>query len=267
MQITEYNPGGPSSSKSLSVSAADADAREALLLEALPAIFHKLKNKLTPILGFTQILKARGADDFARERLERIERNASDLAGNLNALKEFSCRRAAPLRPAALDRLLAEMGDSWQALADAAQSRVVVQAESGLPELPLDRAKVRVLLLELASNAARALRGTPPPEREIRVSLRRCGGALRLAVRDNGRGMTVEEQDQAWNPFCASPDGGAGLGLVLCEAAIAGHGASRTLASVPGEFSEFGVDFPLAAAPGAGPKKANSIADNPKEAS
>ena len=252
MKITEYNPGGKATAPSAPLSAAGGAARDALLLEALPVIFHKLKNKLTPILGFTQILKSRGSDDFASERLERIERNAAELTENLNALKEYGRRPSPALQPAALDRLLEGMAGDWQALADRAAARVVLELEPDLPELPFDGEQVRFLLLELADNAARALRARPPAEREVRVSLRRCGAALRLAVRDNGRGLAPDELELVWNPFYAGEDGGAGLGLALCDAAVARHGACRSAASLPGEFSEFRVDFPLARPQGGG---------------
>jgi len=265
MKITEYTPGGEAAAPSAPLPAAMAAARDALLLEALPGIFHKLKNKLTPILGFTQILKSRGSDDFASERLERIERNAYELTENLNALKEYSRRTSPALQAAALDSLLEGMAGDWQALADRAAARVVLELEPGLPELPLDGDQVRFLLLELIGNAARALRARSAAEREIRVSLRRCGGALRLAVRDNGRGLAPQELESVWNPFAAGEGGGAGLGLSLCDAAVARHGARRSVASVPGEFSEFRIDFPLPPPAGRRQGRQGEKSVNPKE--
>lgn len=246
MKTIEFNPDGVSHPVSAETSAGDQAVRTAVLIEVLPHIFHKLKNKLTPILGYTQILLARAGDDFTRERLRRIERNTSELADSLNTLKEYGIRPAALLRPAALGRLLEEMAPEWQGIADAAAARVVLELEPGLPELPLDPARVRVLLLDLAANAVRALRDKPDGRREIRLRLSAEEKALKLSVRDNGRGMAEDELAALWTPFRSGFPGGAGLGLVLCERIIADHGARCEVAAAPGEYCEFTIRFPLA---------------------
>jgi Signal transduction histidine kinase len=249
MKTIEFNPDGKSTVISAEVSARDDDTRNEVLLEVLPLILHKLKNKLTPILGYAQILKSRSQDEFLRERLERIERNTAEMAEHFNTLKDYGRRRACPLRPAAIGALLQAMAPEWQAVAGAASARVVIEIEPELPDLPVNEARLRVLLLDLVANAARALGEKPSPEREIRICLRRAGGALKLSVRDNGGGMNGEEMALAWTPFHAGFPGGAGLGLSLCEKVIADHGASGSIASSVGEFSEVTVTFPLPAVP------------------
>lgn len=246
MKIIEFNPDGVSPHAFAGVSPRDQDVRNEVLIGALPHIFHKLKNKLTPILGYTQILLARAGDDFTRERLQRIERNTAELAESLNTLKDYGSGPAARLRPTSLDRLLEEMAPAWQGLADAAASRVVLELEPGLPALPLDPDRVRVLLLDLSANAARALRDKPDGRREIRLRLSAEGGALKLSFRDNGRGMAEEELAALWTPFRSGFPGGAGLGLVLCERILADHGARCDVAAAPGEYCEFTIRFPLA---------------------
>ncbi|HOW45895.1 MAG TPA: sensor histidine kinase [Candidatus Aminicenantes bacterium] len=246
MKTIEFIPDGVSHPDSAAASPRDRAARNEVLIDVLPQIFHKLKNKLTPILGYTQILLARAGDDFTRERLQRIERNTAELGENLNTLKEYGSRPAAPLRPAALDRLLEEMAPEWQGVADAAAARVVLELEPGLPELPLEPARLRVLLLDLAANAAQALRDTPAGRREIRLRLSAEKQALKLSFRDNGRGMAADELAALWTPFRSGFPGGAGLGLVLCERIIADHGARCEVAADPGEYCEFIIRFPLA---------------------
>lgn len=262
MKTIEFNPDGKSTVISADISARDDDTRNDVLLEVLPLIFHKLKNKLTPILGYTQILKSRTRDEFARERLERIERNTTEMAENLNILKDYGRRRDCPLRPAAIGDLLQAMAPEWQAVADAASARVVIEIEPALPDLPVNEARLRVLLLDLVANASRALDEKPRPEREIRISLRRAGGALKLSVRDNGGGMNEEELELAWTPFHGGFAGCAGLGLSLCEKVIADHGATVSIASSVGEFSEVTVSFPLPA----GPVNANLSAETQSRA-
>jgi signal transduction histidine kinase len=245
MKTIEFKPDGQSTIIRPGVSASDEAVRNDVLLEVLPLIFHKLKNKLTPILGYTQILMSRNSDDFARERLARIERNTVELTDALNILKDYPrpvpCRR----QPTVLDNVLEAMAPDWQEAARAAQARVVLELDAGVTELTLDAAELRVLLLNLVDNARNALQAKALAEREIRISTRIGGQALKLRVRDNGCGMNPDQLDSIWSPFYANFPGRAGLGLVICERIIANHGAACVVTSEVGQFSCFDIDFPL----------------------
>jgi len=246
MKTIEFKPDGQSTIIIPALSPADEATRNDVLLEVLPLIFHKLKNKLTPILGYTQILMSRGCDDYARERLGRIENNTNELSEALNKLKDYSQPGPCRLQPADLGSLLASMAAEWQGVATAAQARVILELAPGLPEPALHGGRMRVLLLSLANNASLALQARAAGEREIRISTRLAGDSLKLTMRDNGRGMDEEEMASIWTPFYAHFPGRAGLGLVLCEKIIADHGAACAVRSQPGEFSSFEIAFPLA---------------------
>jgi len=244
MKTIEFNPAGKPIAISPGALAADESARNEILLGVLPLVFHKLKNKLTPILGYTQILQSRGLDAFALERLARIERNTAELTESLNTLKEYCRPASGEMRPTGLNTVVEEMAPRWQVLATEAGARIVLELSAGLPQIPLQAGRLRILLLSLAENAACALKEKPAGGREIRVSTRADGPALLLAVRDNGCGMSEEEAASCWMPFFSRFPGRAGLGLVLCEKVIADHGAACTIASTMGEFCQFTIAFP-----------------------
>ncbi len=118
-----------------------------------------------------------------------------------------------------------------------------------------------MLLLNLLDNARNALQARAAAEREIRISTGMAGNALKLRVRDNGRGMNPDELDSIWTPFYANFPDRAGLGLVICERIIANHGAACVVTSKPGEFSCFDIDFPLAGADEPTPAYGKRISD------
>lgn len=247
MKTIEFTP----DAKPVTIPPSDREADACLRLQALaasiPNICHTLKNKLTPILGYAQIVHANCKDAHARERLERIERSAGELTEALNLLRESFRAEPPARRPESLNRVVEGLAGRWSELARAARARVVLDLEPGLPDLPLDAGGMRLLLLELAANAGLALADPEAAEREIRISTRGVDGALELAVRDSGRGMGEEEIASIWKPFVSGFPGRAGLGLAICERIIADHGAARRVESRPGEFSRFGVTFPLPA--------------------
>jgi len=248
MKTIEFKPEGKSAIIIPDLSPEDESVRNEVLIEILPLVFHKLKNKLTPVLGYTQILKSRGADEYTRERLERIERNTTELTDALNFLKDYCKPRGGILKPVALDRVMEELAPEWQAIANAAAARVILDLEPGLPELALDAGRVRVLLLGLADNALQALKAKPGDGGELRLSVRRVAASIKLTILDNGRGMDEEERSGIWAPFFSRFPGRAGLGLAICERIIASQGAACAVFSAAGEFSRFEIDFPLPAA-------------------
>ncbi len=245
MKTIEFNPAGKPSAISPGVSAADDASKKELLLGIMPLVCHNLKNKLTPILGYTQILQSQDLDEFTRERLARIERSACELSESLNTLRECCKSTPGEMRPGDINDVMEELTPQWQAIANAAGARVVLELAAGLPTLRFNVGGLRVMLLCLVENAALALETKPAAMREIRVSTRAGAGAALLAVRDNGCGMSEAEAAGAWAPFHSKFPGHAGLGLVVCEKVIADHGASCAIASAPGEYCEFVVSFPL----------------------
>jgi two-component system NtrC family sensor kinase len=247
MKIIEFNPDGKPTRIKPGAHRPEEAAKHEILVEILPLLFHKLKNKLTPILGYTQILLARAGDDFSRERLAKIERNTSELSESLNTLKDYFKVAPAPWRPADINSILKGLAGEWQRISREAGARVVLELAPGLPRLPLDAGRMRLLLLAMADNAANALKAKTGPAGEIRISTHRQGGSLKLVVRDNGCGIREEEMASIWTPFYSTFPDHAGLGLVICERILADHGAACSVSSRAGEFSQFEMSFPLAA--------------------
>jgi CheY-like chemotaxis protein len=78
-------------------------------------------------------------------------------------------------------------------------------------------------------------------------------GAVRIAVRDNGRGISQEMLDRVFDVFVQlgtdihRPDGGLGVGLAIVRSLVAAHGGTVWATSAgEGSGSEFVVELPLA---------------------
>ena len=85
--------------------------------------------------------------------------------------------------------------------------------------LPMDRDMIKSLILNLVDNSIKAcdVNGT------IVVSLEDDVKAYHLLIKENGRGMSEEDLERIREPFYrvdksrSRQDGGAGLGIALCE--------------------------------------------------
>lgn len=110
------------------------------------------------------------------------------------------------------------------------------------------------VLTNLIKNALHSLvassRVIEPGDLELTVGLRHGQG--RIAVADQGLGMTQEQQQRIFEPFYSTQaSAGSGLGLTFCRNVVdAAHG-KITVHSQPGRGAIFMIDLPLAATPGA----------------
>lgn len=199
---------------------------------------HELKTPMTSILGYADLLRrgtlspdeqAQAADYIFSEarRLERLSFKLLELY-----LAEHQSPELLPASPAALVQdLTAPLvpGLARQGIT------LTAQGEEGLCLLEPDL--FRSLVLNLLDNARKAMEGPGT----IAVTTAMTGDGCTLTVRDTGQGMPPEVLDHLTEAFYrvdksrARAQGGAGLGLTLCDRIAALHQGQLRLESRPGQ--------------------------------
>lgn len=136
---------------------------------------------------------------------------------------------------------------------------LAVELFGGLPQVLGQGNELGQAILNLLVNALDSL-GAQGPNRhgagdEIRVTLERQSGFLRLAVRDNGPGASEDTLRRAGDLFFTTKDQGkgTGLGLAHVHSVVAGHGGELRLSSEEGRFFQAEVLLPLPSKGGATP--------------
>jgi PAS domain S-box-containing protein len=247
----------------------EARLRQAERMEALGrlagGIAHDFNNLLAVILHALELQEAATpAGPLAEANADALAaaRRARDL---VRGILTFSRMHEPTRAPFALADVVREALRFFGASKPAA-----LAVEVALPDEPChvlgDAAQVQQVLLNLCANAAYATRGTPGAV--LRVALERRllageeaataglapGAWARLAVQDNGIGMTDEVARRAFEPFFTTkPQGeGTGLGLAIAHGVVHAHGGTLLLQSAPGSGTGVEVWLPLAEAGGAG---------------
>jgi signal transduction histidine kinase len=88
-------------------------------------------------------------------------------------------------------------------------------------------------------------------EPTLLASTRNLGDRVEIRVRDNGTGIPSEVKDKIFNPFFTTKPAGEGTGLGLSishDIIVKQHGGSIEVETVPGEYTEFRIILPRAAA-------------------
>lgn len=204
----------------------------------LHSFTHELKTPMTSIIGYADLLrrgtlKPEEQADAAHyifseaKRLERLSLKLMDLflADQKNpplvlvSPADILREEAVPLIP-----VLAEQG-----------IRLTLKLQEGICLLEPDL--VRSLVLNLLDNSRKAL----DQGGEITLSCTMTHRGCLLAVQDNGRGIPPDalshltEAFYRVDPSRSRAQGGAGMGLALCQKIAQTHNGTLTFSSTPGE--------------------------------
>jgi len=137
----------------------------------------------------------------------------------------------------------------------AAKRRVTLQVDdsAGTRRLQADVPKIQQVLLNLIGNAVEH----STPGSCVRVSSCWEGGTLVFAVRDEGPGLTPEDQARIFTAFeragtrKTAGERSIGLGLAIARMVVEAHGGRIGVESLPGEGATFRVSLPCASDHGA----------------
>ncbi len=133
--------------------------------------------------------------------------------------------------------------------ATVARTASVQVEDGGAPEIVAAVGQIEQVVVNLVTNAARAI-----PAGRRGLVLVRLGpgepGSSRMEVVDDGKGIEPALLDRIFEPFFTTrPAGegrGMGLGLAICHAIVTSHGGTLTVSSSVGKGSTFRMELPAA---------------------
>jgi two-component system OmpR family sensor kinase len=213
---------------------------------------HELRTPLTAIRGFSELYRqgAVTGEEPTRELLGRIEgesKRMGSLVEDLLLLARLDQAREMESKPVDLQ----EVVESAVASARAAGPDHPVSFTPSSDELFAlgDEARIHQVVANLLANA----RAHTPAGTKIDVSIARDADGIRIAIADNGPGLSVEDQEKIFERFYRADssrvrvDGeGSGLGLSIVDAVMKAHGGSVTVVSELGKGATFTLFFPVA---------------------
>ena len=220
--------------------------KKEVLLEILPVLFHKLKNKLTPILGFSQILLAKSLDESSRDRLSKIERSATELNDLMDTLMEYFNENTCVKKRHSLNTILSDIESQLiKNIPGSENIQVNIEKGDDLPTDDLNYGQIVCLITHLADNACKALRAKiqSNDQKEMSIATRMKGDHYVLVVEDNGVGIDDEEISKIWLPFYSGFEEGTGIGLCICERILQNHQAGVEVFSEKGSGTRFEITF------------------------
>jgi signal transduction histidine kinase len=227
-------------------------ARLATVGELAAGIAHEVNNPLAIVAEKAGLVKDLLDPRFGRtvtpaelgDHLAVIEKSVYRATAITRRLLGFVRQTDVRLVERDLHELTDELIDGiLKAELSTAGVRVERDYDRDLGPIVTDPDQLRQVLLNLLKNAADAVAGRGL----ITVRTRRHGDRFRLAVVDDGVGMTEAQLERVFMPFFTTkdPGRGTGLGLSVSYGIVEGLGGRLSVSSRRGEGSVFTVDLPL----------------------
>ncbi len=185
------------------------------------SIVHDLRNPLAAIYGGSELLIDGEWNESQMRRLAaNIYRSSRVMKDMLQELVDVSRGRILPAEECRLGEVIGAALDANRAAADT-QGVVLEYAASEELELPLERARMERVFLNLIGNALQAM----PEGGRIRIEVQAGAGVALVVVSDTGPGIPAEIRATLFQPFATSgKNNGLGLGLALSRQTVLDHG-------------------------------------------
>lgn len=201
---------------------------------------HDLKNAVNSLNLMLQNLPKRFDDpEFREDAIRGMSRTVERMNEMIEKLGHL--RGRLELRPAPCD-----LADLVHRVLDrlepgmAPGQRLDRQITEPLP-VRADEERMCSVVTNLVSNAIEAL----GPEGVVRVALEHGDGEVRLAVADDGAGMSPEfVREELYKPFRSTKSKGLGIGMFQSKMIVEAHGGSLQVESAEGRGSVFTATLP-----------------------
>jgi PAS domain S-box-containing protein len=229
---------------------------------------HELRTPLNAIIGYSEMLLEEAVEAGRTDAvgdLRRINGAGQHLLGLINDVLDLSKIEAGKMEVMPEDFVVPNVVDNVvatiQHMVEDRNNRLTVDVAADLEPMYSDQLKVRQILFNVLTNAAKFTSGG-----QIHFSAhpvaQQDGIWIEFTVSDTGIGMTPEQIDKVFGEFLQADSsttrefGGTGLGLAISRRMARMLGGDISVISAPGEGSTFTVRLPARIPPASDPADA-----------
>lgn len=225
------------------------DERLAAVKTLAAGVAHEIGNPLNALNIHLQLLQRalrNVEDESTRKQLQSFTETASAEVKRLDAIIR---RFLTAIRPAKPNLVRGNLKDVIETtlrlmLPDIEERRIQlhVNLPATVPDIYLDAPLLEQVFFNLIKNAMDAV----PDGGRIGLNLTVTDNSVNVLIMDNGAGIPEELLGRIFDPYVSTKEKGSGLGLMVVQRIIQGHGGAIECASNLGEGTCFTVHLPRA---------------------
>ncbi len=219
------------------------------------ADIHDLRNFLSAILGFAELVTNEAPEDStARARADRIVTAAHGASQLVRQAQHEICTGAETLEIENAASLIHKTVDCLEAFLGP-RTKVGIALEKAMPPVAMAAADLSRVVMNLYINACQAIGNKAgvisisamAAPRDTTLTVPFSTGPrqfVRLVVADTGPGMDAATLNKIREPHFSTKPGGQGLGLAATDDIVCRYGGTLTIESTQGRGSSFYVRLP-----------------------
>jgi len=215
----------------------------------LNSVSHDIRNPLNAILGYAGLVLSNAKESLPEKQYQNLLKLAAkgrELNEMVNDFLDYTRADRVSTTEFALAPLIQECLVTIEPTIDNQRVQIVCDIPDDLPTLVQDQRKLRSVIINLLSNAAKFTENGV-----IRVTVHRRDDLVQISVADTGIGIAGEFQDRIFDEFerieprGERPREGTGLGLAICRRFATLMKGRITVQSTPGKGSNFTLSIPI----------------------
>ena len=241
----------------LMIASKTAEQAEQFKANFVTTVSHEMRTPLNLIIGFIEVIMT-SPESYSgvelppvyRSDLNAIYRSARHVLELVDDVIDMARLDAGRLgmtyARVPLQEVMAEAAGMVRDYTNTKGLGLELNAAEDLPDLWIDRLRIRQVLLNLLVNAARFTdRG------KITLSAERKGDLIEVRVSDTGKGISADELPHVFDEFQTSGPtettwhSGSGLGLPISKKIVEAHGGKMGVESIYGQGSTFWLNLPV----------------------
>ncbi|WP_312355710.1 sensor histidine kinase [Aminipila sp.] len=206
--------------------------------EMAASLAHEIKNPLTSIRGYAQLIRLElGEQKINLDELEIIMHEADRLSLMLDRFLNFA-------RPKVPKLAEVEIKDTISYVIALVQNELPSNIKiftnfSEVPKVMIDTELFEPVILNLILNAVQALPNGG--NIDIRTGYSEKRKMVYIEIRDNGVGIPRELSEKIFQPFFTTKDNGSGMGLAIASRTIEAHKGILEVESIIGQMTKFTI--------------------------
>jgi signal transduction histidine kinase len=219
-------------------------------------IAHDIRNPLTSILIFSQLMSLHHDDPEVREKFNRVvPRELERVQAVIEDMMELARPATMHREPVNLNELLTQVLELYEGQANAQGIKIAKEYERDLAFCMADRKRLHRCFGNIVSNAVQAM----PSGGDLILRTRqvasvvfpragvdgRAESAVQVTVSDTGHGIPADRISRIFDPFFTTKEKGMGLGMAIAHRIVEDHKGTIDVQSEEGLGTTFTVQLPF----------------------
>lgn len=191
-----------------------------LIGQMAAGIGHEIRNPMTTVRGFLQMLSSKDQHKRHKELFELLIQELDRCNSIITEYLSLAKNKRVNLQTNNLNTIIEAILPLLKSDANKRENVILFNKEN-IPDLLLDEKEIRQLIINLVNNGLQAMDSKGILTIRTHVNNRH----VILSIEDQGKGIPPELIDKIGNPFITTKTDGVGLGLAICHSIVARHKA------------------------------------------